>query len=77
MDQKMNWVTHGDNLSKRLSRAIFKLCCLSDAVSPSVLRTAYFGIFNPILEYCVIVWGHAAIRHSLFGLQSGWGFGLS
>jgi len=69
VDQKMNWAAHGDILSKRLSKGIFKLRCLSDAVSPSVLRAAYFGIFNPVLEYCVIVWGHAAIRHSLFSLQ--------
>ena len=42
---------------------------LANNVSSNILRLAYFALFHSHLSYGVLIWGHSAIRHRLFGLQ--------
>ena len=69
LDSKLQWGCHIDHLASKLARGLHLLRSLSNNVSQTVLRTAYFAVFHSQLSYAIIVWGHAADTHRLFRLQ--------
>ena len=69
IDAKLTWGILGEALSNVLCRAVFLLRRLSVVVDLTVLRTVYFAVFHSRMSYCLMVWGHSAILHRIFGLQ--------
>lgn len=69
VDPKLKWDIHIDRMAKRLRSSLFALRRLSECVSGTVLRVAYFALFHSILSYALLVWGHAAQSGRIFGLQ--------
>ena len=69
LDPELRWNTHIDQLSKKLSKNIFLLKCLSQFVSNKVLLSVYHGIIHSSIRYGIVAWGHCAYRHKIFALQ--------
>ena len=69
IDSQLTWCAHGDTLSAKLSSATFALRRLSESVSASVLRIAYFSIFQSHMTYGLLSWGHSAVLGRIFALQ--------
>ena len=59
LDNKLNWKAHIAELSKKLSRAVGMLYKIKTFVTPSVLRSLYYSLFNSHLAYGLVVWGSA------------------
>nr|CAI5830341.1 unnamed protein product [Callosobruchus analis] len=69
LDTRLQWGRHIDLVAKKLTKAVFVIRGLSNCVSPPVLRTAYFAIFQPHISYAILAWGHSAEVHRLFAIQ--------
>ena len=57
IDEFLNWKTHYKILKTKLGRSIGLLSKLRYFVSPNLLRTVYFAIFDSYLRYGCQVWG--------------------
>ena len=54
IDTNLTWQYHVNDLSIKLKRTnalLFKIY-----VSPKILRSIYFAIFDPYLSYCCLFW---------------------
>ena len=69
IDTGLTWHHHGDVLAGRLCSAVFALRRLSEIVSPGILRTSYFSLFNSHISYGLLAWGHSSIVKRIFGIQ--------
>ena len=69
IDSALKWKCHVEELCGRLSRSIFLLRSLKRSFSTSVLITAYFANFHPILSYGVVLWGGSSCAESAFRIQ--------
>ena len=69
LDTGLVWTSHSDIVTKRLSSVVFLLRRLSPTVSPSVLRLAYFGLFQGIMSYGILLWGHSSMMQRVFNVQ--------
>lgn len=69
LDSKLTWNSHCDQLAKKLSRVLYSLRQLAQAVSTQVLRTAYFATFQSVLSYAIIFWGHSSQWQRIFRIQ--------
>nr|WP_253308705.1 reverse transcriptase family protein [Rickettsia endosymbiont of Ceutorhynchus assimilis] len=69
LDSKLKWDCHIDSLAAKISKSVFVLRSLSNAVSNKILRTAYFALCHSLLCDGIIVWGRAANAHRIFALQ--------
>lgn len=68
-DSLLNWQCHISVLHPKLGSVLYLLRHLSGLVSPSVLRTAYFGTFHCHLVYGVTLWGNSVDSNKIFVLQ--------
>ena len=55
-DKNLTWKDHVYDLSIKLNRANALFFKLKKYVSPKMLRSIYFVIFDPYLSYCCLVW---------------------
>lgn len=69
LDYGLRWDIHTDQLSRKLSTNIFVLRNLSECVSRTVLRQAYFSLCHSLMAYAIVAWGHAAGAGRVFRLQ--------
>jgi hypothetical protein len=69
INSNLNWDTHVDTLSKKMSRGIFMLRRLNGRVSTEVLKSIYYAHIHSHLSYCTIVWGHHSSASQIFILQ--------
>ena len=65
LDPHLNWSTHVDNLSAKLSRMAGMLSIIRHYVPNNTLRNIYFAIFSSILTYGSQVWGQTLNKHIL------------
>ena len=56
IDANLTWQYHVNNLSIKLSRGNAFLFKMRKNVSPKILRSIYFAIFDSYLSYCCLVW---------------------
>ena len=56
IDANLTWQHHVNDLSIKLNRANALLFKISKYVSPKILRSIYFAIFDSHLSYCCLVW---------------------
>ena len=52
----LTWKSHIDYLSVKLSRTNALLFKIRNLVNSCILRTIYFAIFGPHLNYCSLLW---------------------
>ena len=69
VDSRLIWADHGSALACRLASSAYLLRILSQYLSRTTLRMAYFSFFHSLMSYGLIAWGHSASRHRIFGLQ--------
>ena len=56
IDTNLTWQHHINDLSIKLNRANALLFKTRNYVSPKILRSTYFAIFDSHLSYCCLVW---------------------
>ena len=56
IDTNLTWQHHVNDLSIKLNRAKALLFKIRKYVSPKILRSIYFAIFDSHLSYCCLVW---------------------
>ena len=55
-DTNFTWQHHVNDLSIKLNRANALLFKMRKYVSPKILRSIYFALFDSYLSYCCLVW---------------------
>ena len=56
IDISLTWQHHINDLSIKLNKANALLFKMRKYVSPKILRSIYFAIFDSYLSYCCLVW---------------------
>ena len=57
LDCHLNWHTHENITSSKLSRAVGMLCKIRHFVKHETLKMIYYGMFSSILTCCSQIWG--------------------
>lgn len=68
-DTRLSWSSHGDSVMKKLSSCTFLLRSLKELVSDRMIVRVYFALFDSVLRYGILAWGHSSIMGDLFALQ--------
>ena len=63
IDNNLSWKDHNIHISKKLSSKICLIKRLYHIIPRSVLLKLYMLLFQSNLDYCIIVWGHAANKY--------------
>ena len=58
VDSKLNFKSHINHLSIKLSKVVGILRCLR-YLPTSVLKLLYFSMFFSVVNYCILIWGSA------------------
>jgi len=69
LDSNLKWSTHIDELSKRLSVAIYVIRRLKSVSTHLTAKTAYFSNFHSLMSYGILLWGTASDVTRIFILQ--------
>lgn len=69
LDGGLVWDAHVEETSKKIRRGLFVLRNLSQCVTPSVLKLAYYSLVHSHLHYALLIWGHASQAARVFSLQ--------
>lgn len=69
IDTHLNWKSHIDQISKKISSNCYALSILSGSCSETVVVSAYYGNVYPLLTYGVIYWGNSVDVQKVFTLQ--------
>ena len=56
IDTNLTWQHHINDLLIKLNRANALLFKIKKYISPKILRSIYFAIFDSHLSYCCLVW---------------------
>lgn len=69
IDKNMNWKTHTEELTKRVSSSAYALYRLSAIIDTDAIITAYHGIVESVLRFGVIFWGNSTNKEIVFKSQ--------
>uniref|UniRef100_A0A2A4JUV6 Reverse transcriptase domain-containing protein n=1 Tax=Heliothis virescens TaxID=7102 RepID=A0A2A4JUV6_HELVI len=69
IDRNLNWKTHTEELTKRVSSSAYALYKLSAIIDTDALITAYHGIVHSVLRFGVIFWGNSTNKEIVFKSQ--------
>lgn len=69
VDSKLNWSTHVESVCKKISRVCYLIWKLRDLLSPSFLRSSYFGLFQSHISYGLLLWGHSSSVSEILLIQ--------
>jgi hypothetical protein len=59
LDDSLSWKQQLSSINRKLSLALFSLKQLKFTLPIETLRTLYFAIFHPHLQYGILAWGNA------------------
>ena len=65
LDNKLNWNTNIETLSKKLTSICYSLRILSNCISSEILKTTYFSYCQSVLVYCLPIWFTFSIQHQI------------
>ena len=60
IDDKLNWKPHITQLTSKLSRNCYALTKLKAYVDEPTLKTVYYGLIYPHIQYCISSYGNTA-----------------
>ena len=60
IDNKLNWKNQIDSVTKKLSTGCWAIAKLRPFVNLKTLKTIYYTLIYPHLQYCISSWGSAA-----------------
>lgn len=69
LDTQLNWHTHINYITSKLSRVIYLLKRLKHCVPFSYLRTSYFAFFQSVFSYGLILYGNCSKINDILILQ--------
>lgn len=69
IDDRLNWSSHVEQLSRKLSSSIFVLRNLARSLSRETLRMSYFALFHSHINYGTLLWGNSCYADKIFRLQ--------
>ena len=69
IDDSLTWGAHRDFLSAKLSKIIYLFRKLTCCIDDKYLRTAYFGYFQSVIRYGLILWGNCSRVNEILLLQ--------
>jgi hypothetical protein len=69
IDSNLDWSSHVNYVSKKMSRGLYMLRRLKSCVLPYVLLCVYYAQIQSILSYGLILWGNSAHVSKVFLLQ--------
>lgn len=58
INENLTWTDHIETIKKKISKNIGIIKHIKHQLSSNVLRSLYFTLINPYLEYCNMVWAH-------------------
>jgi len=59
IDNRLSWKQQISSLYRKLSQARGVVCKIRHFADIKILRSIYFSLFHPHLQYCIINWGRA------------------
>ena len=59
VDEKLLWAEHINYVKEKLARGLFALRSLRNYVPQNVLKSIYYTLMHPFLEYGCVLWGDA------------------
>lgn len=69
VDYNLNWYSHVESTTKKISVKCFVVRQLRTCVSLDVLKTYYFAHVQSILNYGILCWGNSSRINDLFKMQ--------
>ena len=69
INSKLNWETHTNVISKRISRAVGVIKKLQLVFPKTILLTIYNALILPHINYCLLSWGSASAVKTIFTVQ--------
>ena len=71
IDNRLKFSDHINNICSKVSKSIGVMYKLKHVVRASTLKSLYYALIFPYLNYCVVIWGAAYDNHlePLFLLQ--------
>ena len=69
INSKLNWETHTNVISKRMSRAVGVMKKLQIVCPKTILLTIYNALILPHINYCLLSWGSASAVKTIFTIQ--------
>ncbi|XP_039290893.1 uncharacterized protein LOC120352766 [Nilaparvata lugens] len=69
LDSKLNWASHIQQVTRRLSRICFLLLKLRGHVTEAYLVMIYHALFHCHISYGLLMWGHSARVVEVLKLQ--------
>ncbi len=60
MDDKLNWKKHLDYCKNKMSSGLYALKTVKHLLPPQQLKSLYYTLIHPYLNYGTILWGSAA-----------------
>ena len=63
IDSTLTWKPHIDKLTRTISRALGVMYRIRSSVNMDILKTLYYALIYPHLNYAVETWGAADITH--------------
>ena len=72
IDNKLDWSSHIDKLTKKVASGIWAIKRISHLVPQATLHLIYQALIQPHFDYCNIVWGNCGItlRNKVQKLQN-------
>lgn len=69
LDSELNWKCHIGDLSTGLSKTIFALYKLTNAVGQRAAKIAYHSLFHSKMSYAIVAWGNSVGASKIFIIQ--------
>lgn len=69
LDDKLNWSSHVEQLSRKLSSVIFLFRQMKSILNLDILKLSYFSLFHSHLTYGILIWGNSYHANKVFRLQ--------
>lgn len=69
LDSALNWHVHVDSICKRLSRVVYLLRSICDKVPRFFIKQIYFGLFESVFKYGLLLYGNSTKLMEILLLQ--------
>nr|CAI5856590.1 unnamed protein product [Callosobruchus analis] len=69
LDSKLTWEHHINDITSKLSKAVYLIRRLKTLTSADILRLSYFGLVQSVIANNLILWGNSAHASKVFIIQ--------
>ena len=69
LDPTLKWNEHVDYICSKLAKNLFLLKNLTQTTSDEITIMAYHALFNSVISYGILIWGHSTHCARIFSMQ--------